>query len=156
MCRQQMHWRYENVIIYSVIDIWLSFPNIAHARCEWSFILDCWNIPHGKITNETGPNMATPTKASKHYDTQPRLMSRNWPSHHYSSFNADKVYSQGNSATLTCDSGYVINDSRYLKTAPIFCNYASLDGSTWKLIPKENNDKPSLKPAACIRGKRKY
>ena len=115
--------------------------------------LDCWNIPHGKITNETGPNMAAPTKASKHYDTQPRPMSRNWPSHHYSSFNADKVYSQGNSATLTCDSGYVINDPRYLKTAPIFCNYTSMDGSTWKLKTKENNDKLPLKPAACIRGK---
>ena len=130
--------------------------NVA-VRSQYLFIfLDCWNIPHGKITNETGPNMAAPTKASKHYDTQPTSMSRNWPSHHYSSFNADKVYSQGNSATLTCNSGYVINDPRYLKTAPIFCNYTSLDGSTWKLIPKEINDKLPFKPAACIRGKRKY
>ena len=100
--------------------------------------------------------MATPTKASNHYDAHPRSMFRNWPSRHYSPSNLDKVYSQGNSATLTCDSGYVINDSRYLKTAPIFCNYTSLDGSTWKLIPKENNDKLPLQPAACIRGKRKY
>ena len=100
--------------------------------------------------------MATPTTASNHYDAPPRSMFQNWPPHPYSSSNADKVYSQGNSATLTCDSGYVLNDSRYLKTAPIFCNYTSSDGSTWKLIPKENNDKLPLKPAACIRGKRKY
>ena len=118
--------------------------------------LDCWNIPHGKITNETGPNMATPTTASNHYDTQQGSMFRNWPSHHYSSPNADKVYSQGNSATLTCDSGYVINDPRYLKTSPIFCKFTSLDGSTWKLISKKNNDTLPLKSAACIRGKRKY
>ena len=119
-------------------------------------VLDCWNIPHGKITNETGPNMATPTIASNRHDTQQGSMFGNWPPHHYSSSKEDKVYSQGNSATLTCDSGYVINDPRYLKTAPIFCNYTSLDGSTWKLKIKENNNKLPLKPAACIRGKRKY
>ena len=131
----------------------IRIKNNVAVRSQYLFMfLDCWNIPHGKITNETGPNIATPTTASNHYDAPPRPMFQNWQPHPYSSSNADKVYSQGNSATLTCDSGYVINDSRYLKTAPIFCNYTSLDGSTWKLKTKENNDELPLKPAECIRG----
>ena len=66
--------------------------NVAVCSQYLFMFLDCWNIPHGKITNETGPNMATPTIASNHYDAQSRSMFQNWPSRHYSPSNADQVY----------------------------------------------------------------
>ena len=66
----------------------------------------------------------------------------------------DGIYSQGNSAYLTCDSGYVINHETYLKSAHVMCNYTPSDGSTWKIVEM---DKTILnRSAACIRGKKSY
>ena len=64
--------------------------------------------------------------------------------------NHDNVYSQGNLAILTCDSGYVIRNMMYLKSARVVCNYTPLDGSTWKIL--ENDSTTSNISAACIRG----
>ena len=64
--------------------------------------------------------------------------------------NHDNVYSQGNHAILTCDSGYVIRNMMYLKSARVICNYTPLDGSTWKIL--ENDSTTSNISAACIRG----
>ena len=62
----------------------------------------------------------------------------------------DGIYSQGNQAVLTCDSGYVINHIKYLKSAPVFCNYTTSDGSTWKIV--EMGKPGNNQSAACIRG----
>ena len=62
----------------------------------------------------------------------------------------DGIYSQGNQAVLTCNSGYVINHINYLKSAPVLCNYTPSDGSTWKIV--EVGTTVNNQSAACIRG----
>ena len=63
----------------------------------------------------------------------------------------DGLYSQGNQAVLTCNSGYVINHIKYLKSSRVLCNYTPSDGPTWKIV--EVNTPGNNQSAACIRGK---
>ena len=64
--------------------------------------------------------------------------------------NFDNVYSQGNYATLTCDSGYVINNDIYLKSARVVCDFTPSGGSSWNIVA--NNTARSDVSASCIRG----
>ena len=102
-----------------------------------------WNIAHGKITNENGNTSPKPST-----QTTPGYRKIYYPS--YPPSNNDGVYSQGNTALLTCDSGYVINHVTYFKSAPVFGNYTPSDGSTWKIMEKDGTI--TNQTAACIRG----
>ena len=101
-------------------------------------LIDCRSIPHGTITNETGS--ATTFINMPSYGASFSRYTQNY----------DRIYSQGNQAILTCDSGYVIDRKKYVKSARVLCNYTPLDGSTWKII--ENDSSASQTTAACIRG----